>query len=175
MLNCAILENGNDSDGSVNRLDILRELLTAGKMPPNARDKYNQTPLHMDSLGGFMEVAEVLLEHRAKLEGVVCFGPTLLTIAAKLDNFSIILALINVDMSKVGISKLRLVAIGLRNTKVVEKLLTAKADRLVQDEYGRATDLIARQVGGTELLKALQAPRASWFIQGRHEEFHWSS
>lgn len=167
LLHCAILENGNDSDGSVNRLDILRELLTAGKMSPNVRDKYNQTPLHIASLGGFIEVAEILLEHKAQLEEVDRFGRTPLMIAAKLENFSIALALINarakINASKVDIDKLLLAAIGLRNTKAMEKLLTAKADRLAQDEYGRTTDLIARQVGGTELLKILQGTRSFVF------------
>jgi ankyrin repeat protein len=166
-LHCAVLENGNDSKADASRLNILRELLIVGKMSPNDPDKYGQTALHIACLGGFGEAAVILLGHNAKLEAVDRFGRTPLMIASKLENFDIALALIDagakVDESKVDIDKLLLAAIGLRNTKAMEKLLRAKADRLAQDDYGRTTDLIAREVGSVDLLKILQGTRSFVF------------
>ena len=82
-------------------------------------------------------------------------------IASKFENFAVALTLIDagamIDESKVDIDKLLLASIGLRNLKAMEKLLRARADRLAQDDYGRTTDLIARQV---EILKILQGARS---------------
>lgn len=57
-----------------------------------------------------------------------------------------------IDQPKVDIDRLLLEAIGRRDIKSVEKLLLASDDRMAHDDYGRTADLIARQVGGVELL-----------------------
>jgi ankyrin repeat protein len=167
LLHLAIRENANDSNESLDRFEILQQLLTAGKMSTNVRDKYGHTPLHIAALEDFLRAAEILLEHKAKLEELEeldRFGRTPLMIASKFENSDVALALIEagakIDESKVDIDKLLLAAIGFRNIKAMEKLLRARADRLAQDDYGRTTDLIARQVGGDELLKILQGARS---------------
>ncbi len=106
-----------------------------------------------------MEAAELLLKHKSRLEEIDRFRRTPLMISSQSENFDIALALIDagakIDEAKVDIDKLLLAAIGLRKINVMEKLLGVKANRLAQDDYGRTTDLIARQVGGVELLKTL--------------------
>ena len=57
-----------------------------------------------------------------------------------------------IDQPKVDIDRLLLESIGRRDIKAMEKLLLASADRIAHDDYGRTADLIARQVGGVELL-----------------------
>ncbi|KAE9370539.1 ankyrin [Stipitochalara longipes BDJ] len=164
LLHLAIIENANDLNGSVDRFDILRQLLTAGKMSPNVPDKYGHTPLHIAALEGSVQATEILLEHKAKLEELDRFGRTPLMISSKFGNLGVALTLINagakIDEFKVDIDKLLLAAVANRNIKAMEQLLLARADRLAQDDYGRTTDLIARQVGGMELLKILQGARS---------------
>lgn len=164
LLHLAIQENANDLKEGVDRFNILRQLLAVGKMSPDVRDKYGHTPLHFAALEGFMQAAEILLEHKAKLEELDRFGRTPLVIASKFENFDVALALIvvgaKIDKTKVDIDKLLLEAIARRDIKAMEKLLLASADRLAQDDYGRTADLIAKQVGGVELLKILQGARS---------------
>jgi hypothetical protein len=85
-------------------------------------------------------------------------------ISSKLGNSDVALALINagakINEFKVDIDKLLLAAVADRNIKAMEQLLLGRADRLVQDDYGRTTDLIARQIGGEGLLKILQGARS---------------
>jgi len=163
LLHLAVLENANDKQ-TANRLEILRQLLTAGKMSPDVQDKYGHTPLHIAALEGSLQATEILLEHGAKFEELDRFGRTPLIIASKFGNLDVALVLINagakVDEFKVDIDKLLLAAVANRNTKAMEHLLLARADRLAQDDFGRTTDLIARQVGGVELLRILQGARS---------------
>jgi hypothetical protein len=42
----------------------------------------------------------------------------------------------------------------------MEKLLLASDDRMAHDDYGRTADLIARQVGGVELLMIWEGARS---------------
>jgi hypothetical protein len=154
----------SDVNRRVNRFDILRQLPTAGRMSPDVRDKYGHTPLHIAVLGGFIQAAEILLEHKAKLEELDRFGRTLLMIATKFENFDVELALLNVrakiDQPKDDIDRLLLESIGRQDIKAMEKLLPVSADRMAHDDYGRTVDLIARQVGGVELLMILQGARS---------------
>jgi ankyrin repeat protein len=117
LLHLAILENANDVDRRVNQFDILRQLLTAAKMSPDVRDEYG----HIAALGGFIQAAEILLEHRAKLKELDRFGRTPLMIATKFEIFDVALALLDVgakiDQPKVGIDRLLLEAFGRRDIK----------------------------------------------------------
>jgi hypothetical protein len=85
-------------------------------------------------------------------------------ISSKFGNSDVSAALLDtgakIDESNVDIDKLLLEAIGLRNTKAVDKLLKAIAACLPQDDYEGNTDLIAKQVSGLDLLKILQGARS---------------
>ena len=68
LLQLGILPFANDSDRSIDRIKILRQLLRAGKMSPDVRDIYGHSPAHIAVLEDFIQAAEIPVEHKAMLE-----------------------------------------------------------------------------------------------------------
>jgi ankyrin repeat protein len=87
LLHLGFLLIANSSGKSIDRINILRQLLRAGKMSPNVRDVYGNTPAHIAALEDFLQAAEILVEYKAILEELDRFGRWPLMIASKFEKF----------------------------------------------------------------------------------------
>ena len=170
-LHCAIIPNPNDDKRGAKRLEILRELLTAGNPFLDEPDKYGRTPLHLAAVYDDLEATTLLLEHNPSLDTVDRYGLTPLQIACQGEEYGIALTLIEaeaeIDDSKIDLERLLFAAISLKRNQAVIDLIRAGADPLSQDENGRTIDMMAKSFGNKELLSYLQKQRSFMYQMRR--------
>ncbi|KAL2061186.1 hypothetical protein VTL71DRAFT_7459 [Oculimacula yallundae] len=161
-LHCVLVEN--DMEESTVQTEILRTLLSDGKMDPDEPDRYGQTPLHYAAIYGNYEATRVLLEHKARPDVLDNFGFTPLLIAHKNQytnqNLAVAIALIEedvtIDESRLNLDDLLLAALKLESSTAVSYLIKAGASRMATDADGRTADIIAENSKNKDLIKALR-------------------
>lgn len=94
LLLLGILLIANDSDKSIDRIKILRQLLRARNTFLDVRDMYGHIPARIAALEDFLQATEILVEHKVMLEELDCFGRPTLMIAFNFEISNVALALI---------------------------------------------------------------------------------
>lgn len=161
-LHCVLLSGGGESGKDDTQVEILRQLLSTGKLSPDDVDAHNQTPLHFAALEGNIDATQVLLSHEANPDVVDRFGMTPLRIACRNKFLSVGVALIeagaSIDQSKLDLDELLFAALTAQKATAVGRLMAAGANRMAQDEEGRTPEMVAKK--DTRLVGILKSTKS---------------
>lgn len=153
----------------VNNTDILKLLLEQASISPDAIDRNECTALFFAAAQNNIEAVQLLLEHSAQSLNVPNrWGDTPLSTACTAGSYDMAIALIKagalVDIVQIDLQRLLLAAVERDSVEVVEKLMSAGADILGQDEKKRTALQVAKQEVTDEVLVKMLVKGKSFYV-----------
>ena len=160
----------------VNNIDMLKLLLSQASISPDAIDYNKCTALFVAAAQNNIQAAKLLLEHSTKsLDIPNRWGDTPLSTACTGSGYDMAIMLIKagalVDIEKIDVQRLLLAAVERDSIEVVEKLMSAGADILGQDEKKRTALQVAKEeVMDQVLINTLVQGKSFYVPQTKRED-----
>ncbi len=163
-LHCAIIEN---------HFEVLPLLLETKKIPINARNNVQRTPLIAAALGGNISAVNFLLKYGADPDLKDRWDDEALFLAQSNDHLEVMITLVEagaaIDAQKIDMTTLFFVAVEAGKVRCVEKLLDKGVDRSGQNQDGLRASQIANAKEDEEMMRLLASAPTVQFLDEKAE------
>ncbi|KAI9709405.1 MAG: hypothetical protein M1812_007682 [Candelaria pacifica] len=161
-LHCAIIGD---------RFAVLNPLLETKKIPINARNKSERTPLIAASLLGDLTAIKTLLQHGADPDLKDRWDDEALALAQSNNHFSVMIELVEagaaIDAQKIDMATLFFVAVEAGKIDAVQKLLDKGVDRSGQNKDGLIALRIASANEDVDMMRLLKSAPTVQFLDDK--------